>query len=95
MARGRRRTLVKALAAGFTAAVALMVAGLLGVVGLGLALVSPSQAGAGGAPSPGALADIPAELLAVYQEAAEGTCNMAWQVLAAVGKVESDPTLTP
>ncbi len=33
-----------------------------------------------------ALADIPAELLPIYQEAAEATCGMRWAVLAAVGK---------
>jgi Transglycosylase SLT domain/D-alanyl-D-alanine carboxypeptidase len=80
---------VKATACAFVAAVALMLVGLFGVVGMGLA-VAPSQAGSGSAPSQEALSDIPAELLPVYQEAAEATCNMAWQVLAAVGKVESD-----
>jgi hypothetical protein len=43
-----------------------------------------------GVPSPVALADIPAELLPIYREAAEATCNMRWAVLAALGKVETD-----
>ena len=37
-----------------------------------------------------ALADIPGELLAVYQQAAKETCDMPWGVLAAIGKVETD-----
>lgn len=43
-----------------------------------------------GIPSQMALADIPAELLAIYTEAAKATCDMPWAVLAAVGKVETD-----
>ena len=45
---------------------------------------------AAGIPSPVALADIPAELLPIYQEAAEATCGMRWAVLAGIGKVETD-----
>lgn len=41
-------------------------------------------------PSADAMADIPAELLATYQEAATSCPGMAWQILAAVGKVETD-----
>lgn len=37
-----------------------------------------------------ALADIPAELLPIYQQAAKETCDMPWGVLAAIGKVETD-----
>lgn len=44
----------------------------------------------GGLASASALSDIPAELLGVYQAAAQATCPMPWQVLAAVGKQESD-----
>ena len=44
----------------------------------------------GGIPSPVAVADIPAELLPIYQEAAEATCGMRWTMLAAIGKVETD-----
>jgi cell wall-associated NlpC family hydrolase len=40
-------------------------------------------------PSPNALADIPPEYLALYQEAAT-ELGMPWELLAAVGKVESD-----
>ena len=41
-------------------------------------------------PSERALSDIPAELLAIYRQAAAQSCAMRWAVLAAVGKVESD-----
>src|SRR3954471_12561547 len=40
-------------------------------------------------PSGGALADIPPDYLSLYQEAAT-ELGMPWQILAAVGKVESD-----
>jgi hypothetical protein len=77
------------LAAGLGAAVVALLVGLLG----GVALLVMATAAVGSRPasaSATALADIPAELLSVYQEAAEATCHMPWQVLAAVGKVESD-----
>ncbi len=41
-------------------------------------------------PSPDAMADIPSDLLATYQEAATSCPGMAWQILAAIGKVETD-----
>jgi len=41
-------------------------------------------------PSSEALADIPAELLGVYQRAADSCPGLPWPVLAGVGKVESD-----
>jgi len=50
---------------------------------LSAALASPLS------PSPAALADIPAELLPVYQQAA-GRCALPWTALAGVGKVETD-----
>jgi len=57
-------------------------------------LLAPFAALSGGmtsatAPSAMALADVPAPLLALYQQAA-GRCVAPWTVLAAVGKVESD-----
>ncbi len=57
-----------------------------------LAMLSGEQAAAQstGTPSPTALADIPAELLPIYQEAAEATCGVRWAVVAAIGKVETD-----
>jgi hypothetical protein len=57
-----------------------------------LAMLSGNKAVAqsAGVPSLTALADIPAELLPIYQESAEATCGMRWAVLAAIGKVETD-----
>ncbi|RAG80283.1 hypothetical protein DN069_38995, partial [Streptacidiphilus pinicola] len=43
----------------------------------------------GSALSSGAVADIPAVMLTLYQQAA-ATCTLPWTVLAAIGKVESD-----
>jgi hypothetical protein len=40
-------------------------------------------------PSDFALSDIPVELLPVYGTAARDTCEMPWEVLAAVGNIES------
>ena len=45
-------------------------------------------------PSPTALSDIPADYLALYQEAAT-ELGMPWELLAAVGKVESDHGRNP
>jgi murein DD-endopeptidase MepM/ murein hydrolase activator NlpD len=63
---------------------------LIAVVGL-VTLVLAAATGAAPPPSPSstAVADIPAGLVAVYQSAAQA-CGMSWEVLAAVGKVESD-----
>lgn len=56
-----------------------------------LAGISEPQPNPGSAgPSAEALADIPPELLPVYMKAAKDTCNMPWEVLAAVGKIETD-----
>jgi hypothetical protein len=57
-------------------------------------LAMSSAAGASGnknsTPSARAVADIPPELLPIYQKAAKDTCDMPWGVLAAIGKVETD-----
>ena len=45
-------------------------------------------------PSPSALADIPPQYLALYQEAAT-ELGMPWELLAAIGKVESDHGRNP
>ncbi len=68
------------------AAIASLMAGFAFV-----AQVLGAATGASGLPpTAAAVADIPAELLPIYQAAAAGTCGMPWQVLAATGKVESD-----
>ncbi|GAA4879172.1 peptidoglycan DD-metalloendopeptidase family protein [Saccharopolyspora cebuensis] len=41
-------------------------------------------------PSPHALADIPADYLALYQQAAPTCPGLDWSILAAIGKVETD-----
>lgn len=52
---------------------------------------SPGMPGRlGGAPSPQAIADIPANYLALYQDAARVCPGLHWSILAAIGKVESN-----
>lgn len=54
-------------------------------------IVALEQPPAGAAtPSEFALSDIPPELLPKYRAAALETCEMPWEVLAAVAKIESD-----
>ncbi|WP_063002529.1 C40 family peptidase [Nocardia mikamii] len=45
---------------------------------------------AGSTPSPQARADIPPQLLVLYQQAAADCPGLDWSVLAAIGKVETD-----
>ncbi len=75
----------------FLALVLLFVAPVILVIAvLGfLIMVITGGASASSSPSAAALADIPGNLLPVYQAAAE-RCGMPWAVVAAVGKVESD-----
>lgn len=49
-----------------------------------------SSPGAGSTPSPQARADIPPDLLVLYQQAAADCPGLDWSVLAAIGKVETD-----
>ena len=67
--------------------------GILGTVFMVLILMaiglSTSLIG-GGAPSQDARRDIPAQLLPVYQSAANSCPGLPWSVLAAIGKVETD-----
>ncbi len=70
-------------AAAWPAALGLaMVAPLMAVAAIG----SPAQANA----SADALTDIPPDLLVRYQRSAERCAGLPWQVLAAIGKIESD-----
>jgi hypothetical protein len=62
---------------------------LAGPVGLATVLVAANPPDAT-APSAAALADIPAVLLPAYQRAAATCAGLPWEVLAAVGKVESN-----
>lgn len=46
--------------------------------------------GVGGAPSPEAVADIPGNMLVLYQQATRVCPGLDWSVLAGIGKVETD-----
>jgi hypothetical protein len=46
-------------------------------------------------PSPAARADIPADYLRLYRQAAQRCPGLSWSVLAAIGKVESDHGRSP
>ena len=59
---------------------------IVGLVAIG---ISTSLIG-GGTPSQQAQQDIPAQLLPVYQTAADSCPGLPWSVLAAIGKVETD-----
>lgn len=59
-----------------------------------LVIAAAMGGGVGGQPSGTALADIPPAYLALYQEAAT-ELGMPWELLAAVGKVESDHGRNP
>ncbi|MBA2438780.1 MAG: peptidoglycan DD-metalloendopeptidase family protein [Acidimicrobiia bacterium] len=65
------------------------VAVVVAVLGILIVIVTGAASASSSTPSGAALADIPANLLPVYQAAAE-RCAMPWAVVAAVGKIESD-----
>jgi len=68
----------------------------LSLAAAGIFVVTPMMAVvAGGSPamataSADAVADVPADLLALYQQSAERCPGLPWPVLAAIGKIESD-----
>lgn len=69
-------------------------AATVGAVGALVGMPFVAVVAAGGtsaAPTPEALADIPADYLALYRDAAGQRCPaLPWSVLAAIGKIESD-----
>lgn len=74
----------------------LAIGGILGVT-FALAVVAGATAGITSAPSeprPAAVSDIPSAYLALYQQAGLAY-NVPWQLLAAIGKVESDHGRNP
>jgi hypothetical protein len=74
----------------------LAVGGIAAVV-VGLSVVVGATAGVASAPSappPAAISDIPTDYLGVYQQAGLAY-NVPWQLLAAIGKVESDHGRNP
>jgi hypothetical protein len=77
---------VKLLVAAMSVAAAIACAAVVGLLGL----VPVVMSGGAASSAPGVAAgDIPPALLPVYVRAAE-SCGMPWEVLAAVGKVETD-----
>ncbi len=62
---------------------------MVAVLGILMVIVTGAASASSSTPSAAALANIPGDLLPVYQAAAE-RCAMPWAVVAAVGKVESD-----
>ena len=58
--------------------------------GIGKAVVDALFGADGTQPSQEALADIPADYLTLYQEAAPVCPGLDWSILAAIGKIESD-----
>lgn len=69
------------------AAVVLVAAAVSGVVA---ALIGPGSSEPASSPSQAALADIPANYLDVYQQAAPVCPGLDWTVLAGIGKVETN-----
>ena len=65
-----------------------------GVIGVGVMVAGLGLAGAiatPGPPSPAAIASIPPAMLSLYQSATESACpSLPWQIVAAIGTVESD-----
>ncbi|HEY5244862.1 MAG TPA: NlpC/P60 family protein [Acidimicrobiales bacterium] len=75
-----------------TAAVSVVAALAVGLAVVASALAGGAAAGAGGdagTPTTSALAAIPPDYLALYQEASQACSGLPWGVLAAIGTVES------
>ncbi len=53
-------------------------------------ITAPGPGAGQSAPSPDAVADIPADKLALYQQAATDCPGVDWTILAGIGKVETD-----
>jgi cell wall-associated NlpC family hydrolase len=75
------------IAAGAAAAILLLPILLAAAAGNVIRVVIGSSTSA---PSQTALADIPADYLTLYQQAATACPGLDWSILAAIGKVESD-----
>ncbi len=69
------------------ALIAIIAAAVSGVVS---AVLGGGDSAASSQPSPAALADIPGNYLALYQQAAATCPGLDWSIVAAVGKVETD-----
>lgn len=55
----------------------------------------PPSTGTGSTPSPEAEQDIPAQMLVLYQAAAQYCPGLDWSMLAAIGKIETDHGRSP
>ncbi len=76
--------------------VRLFIGAVIGVT-IGLAVVAGATAGVASVPStpaPASVSDIPSDYLALYRQAAFAY-GVPWQLLAAIGKVESDHGRNP
>jgi len=66
----------------------------LGVIGAAGGAASAASSGQSAPDHPGAVADIPPAYLVLYQDAGQ-RFGVAWQILAGIGKVESDHGRNP
>ncbi|KZM74583.1 NlpC/P60 family protein [Nocardia terpenica] len=88
-------------AAAGTAATALFAAVTIGAVTVTVVAVDSARtsltapATGGSVPSPDAVADIPADKLALYRQASRDCPGLDWTILAAIGKVETDHGRSP
>ncbi|WP_184485422.1 peptidoglycan DD-metalloendopeptidase family protein [Saccharopolyspora gloriosae] len=78
--------LITTAAAAFLLLLVTLIAAVTGTV----AALTGSSGGSGSTPSEAALADIPADYLALYQHAAPLCPGLDWAVIAAIGKIETD-----
>ncbi len=65
------------------------------VVVLLAALTGTGDTSSANAPTTGAIADIPADYLVLYREAAQTCPGLDWSILAAIGKIETDHGRSP
>lgn len=73
------------------AAVLLLIPMLLAAIAVGVITVIVGSS----APSQAATADIPADYLTLYQQAATQCPGLDWSILAGIGKIESDHGRSP
>ncbi|GAB3397655.1 bifunctional lytic transglycosylase/C40 family peptidase [Amycolatopsis echigonensis] len=73
-----------------TAAVAAVIAILMLIGGIGQAVVNALFGSSSTQPSQEALADIPADYLALYRQATSVCPGLDWSILAAIGKIETN-----
>ncbi|MFC1437979.1 bifunctional lytic transglycosylase/C40 family peptidase [Streptacidiphilus sp. N1-10] len=79
------------IAAGCAGTLLLLVAAITAVITLAVGALTGGLSLLGGAPpSSAALADIPPAMLTLYQQAAATCPGLPWNILAGIGKVESD-----